>query len=177
VPGDYQVRLTAGGVTETRPLRVELDPRETNVTAADLEAQFRLAMQVRDKTSQADEMVIHIRDMKKQISDRVKAAPSLGAPGERLATHLSEVEEELYQVRNRSGQDPLNFPIKINNQLAALMRVIETGDAKPTDQSYVVFQELSSRLDQIQAQLDQVLKTDLAQFNAAASSAGQPAVH
>jgi hypothetical protein len=133
-------------------------------------------MQVRDKTSEADDMVIHIRDMKKQIDDRVKKAPSLSAAGERLATHLSEVEEELYQVRNRSGQDPLNFPIKINNQLAALMRVIETGDAKPTDQSYVVFQELSDRLDKIKSQLDQVMKTDLAQFNTAASSAGQPAV-
>ncbi len=176
VPGDYQVRLTAGGVTETRPLHIERDPRETNVTEADLEAQFHLAMQVRDKTSEADDMVIHIRDMKKQIDDRVKKAPSLSAAGERLATHLSEVEEELYQVRNRSGQDPLNFPIKINNQLAALMRVIETGDAKPTDQSYVVFQELSDRLDKIKSQLDQVMKTDLAQFNTAASSAGQPAV-
>jgi photosystem II stability/assembly factor-like uncharacterized protein len=176
VPGEYQVRLTAGGVTETRPLRVERDPREITITQSDLEEQFKLATQVRDKTSEADEMVIRIRDMKNQIADRVKKAPALNAQAERLTTHLSEVEEDVYQVRNRSGQDPLNFPIKINNQLAALLRVIETGDAKPTDQSYVVFKELSSRLDAIKAQLDQVLKTDLTQFNSAATSAGQPVV-
>ena len=176
VPGDYQIRLTANGVTETRPLKVERDPREVTITQADLEEQFKFAMQVRDKTSEADEIVIRIRDMKKQIADRVKAAPSLNAAGERLTTHLSEVEEDVYQVRNRSGQDPLNFPIKINNQLAALLRVIETGDAKPTDQSYVVFKELSQRLDAIKAQLDQVMKTDLTQFNTAATSAGQSSI-
>ena len=176
VPGEYQVRLTADGATQTAPLHVERDPREVTITQADLDEQFKLATAVRDKTSEADDMVIHIRDMKKQIDDRVKKAPSLDAAGERLATHLSEVEEDLYQVRNRSGQDPLNFPIKINNQLAALTRVIETGDAKPTDQSYVVFKELSQRLDAIKAQLDEVMKSDLAQFNNAAASAGQAAV-
>ena len=121
-------------------------------------------------------MVIKIRELKKGINDRVKAAPSLNAPAERLTTRLSEVEEDVYQVRNRSGQDPLNFPIKIDNQLAALFRVIETGDAKPTDQSYVVFKELSAQLDAIKAHLDQLLKNDLDQFNQAATKAGQAAV-
>ena len=131
---------------------------------------------MRDKTSEANEMVIRIRDLKKQIADRVKAAPALNAPGERLTTRLSAVEEDIYQVRNRSDQDPLNFPIKINNQLAALLRIIETGDAKPTDQSYVVFKELSAQLDAIKQRLDALLKNDLEQFNQAATKAGQSAV-
>jgi hypothetical protein len=69
------------------------------------------------------------------------------------------VEEDVYQVRNRSNQDPLNFPIKLNNQLAALARSIETGDAKPTDASYVVFKELSARLDALKARLDEALQS------------------
>lgn len=177
VPGEYQVRLTANGVTETRPLRVERDPREIEITQADLEEQFKLAAQVRDKTSEANEMVIHIRDLKKQIDDRVKKSPGLSAAGERLSTHLSAVEEDVYQIRNRSGQDPLNFPIKINNQLAALLRIIETGDAKPTDQSYTVFKELSSQLDQIKQRLDAIMNSDLATFNNAAKGAGQQEIH
>jgi len=76
-------------------------------------------------------------------------------------------------LRNRSNQDPLNFPIKINNQLGALLRIIETGDAKPTDQSYVVFKELSARLDEIKQRLDAILKNDVAQFNNAATTATQ----
>ncbi|HWZ30134.1 MAG TPA: hypothetical protein VNX18_02315 [Bryobacteraceae bacterium] len=176
VPGQYQVRLTAGGATESRPLRVVRDPREIKITQADLEEQFKLASAVRDKTSEANEMVIRIRDLKKQIDDRVKKAPTLNAPGERLTTRLSAVEEDVYQVRNRSNQDPLNFPIKINNQLGALLRIIETGDAKPTDQSYVVFKELSAQLDAIKARLDAILKNELVQFNTAASGAGQAVI-
>jgi hypothetical protein len=160
VPGQYQIRLTANGVTETRMLQVQRDPREITITQADLEEQFKLASAVRDKTSEANQMVIKIREMKKQIGDQVKKSAGLSAAGERLTTRLSAVEEDLYQVRNRSGQDPLNFPIKINNQLAALMRVIETGDAKPTDQSYVVFKELSAQLDAIRVRLDELLKKD-----------------
>jgi len=176
VPGQYQVRLAAGGVTETRPLKVERDPREVTITQADLEEQFKLATAVRDKTSEANEMVIKIRDLKKQVDDRVKKAPALNAPGERLTTRLSAVEEDVYQVRNRSGQDPLNFPIKINNQLAALLRIIETGDAKPTDQSYVVFKELSAQLDAIKQRLEAILNGDLTTFNNAATAAGQATV-
>ena len=67
-------------------VKIERDPREIHITNADLEEQFKLASAVRDKTSEANEMVIRIRDIKKQIDDRVKAAPPLNAPGERLAT-------------------------------------------------------------------------------------------
>jgi photosystem II stability/assembly factor-like uncharacterized protein len=164
-PGQYQVRLTANGVTETRPFTVSKDPRLTGVTDADLMEQFKLAMEVRDKTSEANEMVIRIREIKKNIAERVKKDPSLDAAGERLSTKLSAVEEDLYQVRNRSGQDPLNFPIKLDNQIAALLGVVETGDAKPTDQSYVVFKELSERLEAIRQRYEEILKTDTNGFS------------
>jgi photosystem II stability/assembly factor-like uncharacterized protein len=158
-PGRYQVRLTANGVSETRPLAVSRDPRLA-ATDADLAEQFKLALQVRDKTSEANEMVLRIREIKKNIAERAKKDPLLNAAGERLSTRLSAVEEDLYQVRNRSNQDPLNFPIKLNNQIAALMRVIETGDAKPTDQSYVVFKELNDRLEAIRKRYEEILKSD-----------------
>lgn len=144
VPGSYQVRVTANGESSTRPLKVEKDPRLTEITQADLQEQFDLAMKVRDDVSEADDMVVLIRKLKP------KADPS-------TKDTLSTIEEELYQVRNRSNQDPLNFPIKLNNQIAALERVIETGDAKPTDQSYVVYKELRARLEALKARLDQAM--------------------
>jgi photosystem II stability/assembly factor-like uncharacterized protein len=160
MPGQYQVRLTANGVSETRPMIITKDPRLTNVADADLAEQFKLAMQIRDKTTEANEMVIRIREIKKNIADRVKKDPKLDAAGERLSTKLNAVEEDLYQIRNRSNQDPLNFPIKLDNQIAALLRVVETGDAKPTDQSYVVFKELNDRLEQIRKVYEDLLKSD-----------------
>ena len=167
VPGNYQVRLTANGKTETQVFSIKKDPRLTNVTEADLAEQFKLAIQVRDKTSEANEAVIKIRELKKQIkdrSDKAKQQPITEA-GEAIARKLSEVEEEIYQVRNRSGQDPLNFPIKLNNQIAALRRSIETGDGKPTAGSYVVFKELSERLDVQLRRLTEIVKTDLPRLN------------
>ena len=166
-PGNYQARLTVNGKTYTQPFTIKKDPRLTNVSDDDLMKQFDLAMKVRDKTSEANEMVIRIRDLKKQLKERTDKAndAAVKAAAESLNNKLSAVEEEIYQVRNRSSQDPLNFPIKLNNQIAALRRSIETGDGRPTDQSYVVFKELSARLDEQRTRLDNVLKSDLAQFN------------
>jgi len=78
---------------------------------------------------------------------------------------LSAVEENLYQVRNRSGQDPLNFPIKLNNRIAALGRSVQTGEARPTAASYVVYRELSAELDVQLRQLDRLIGADVASFN------------
>ncbi len=169
VPGSCQVRLTADGKTLTQPFAIAKNPLYADVTQADLEAQFALAMQIRDKTSAANEAVIRIRAIRKQLDDRLKQAGNRAAKltpaADALKTKLSAVEEEIYQVRNQSGQDPLNFPIKLNNRLAALRRSVETGDARPTDASYAVFKELSAELSAQLARLADVERTDLAAFN------------
>jgi hypothetical protein len=127
VPGPYQVRVTAGSETQTVPLQVQKHPLFENVSVADLQRQFDLAIQIRDRTSDANEAVIQIRDVKAQIKERVEQSknPRLKEIGDLVSQKLSVVEEEVYQVRNRSGQDPLNFPIKISNRLAALRRSVE----------------------------------------------------
>lgn len=143
VPGRYQVKMTAGGQTFTQPFEIKADPRLKNVTVADMKEQFKLAMELRDKTSQANEAVIRIRTLKATIQK--KATKS--ATDQKLLAQLTTIEEELYQVRNQSNQDPLNFPIKLNNRIAALWRSVETGDAKPTAASYEISKQLTIELD------------------------------
>ena len=172
VPGQYQVRVTANGVTQTQPLSIRRHPGYTHVSDADLEKQFDLAIEIRDRTSEANQAVIDIRDLKAQVAERLGQSKNarLKEIGDLVTRRLSAVEEEIYQVRNRSNQDPLNFPIRINNRLAALRRSVENGDNPPTDAAYVVFKELSAEL---QAQLDELVKIqrgDLANFNKAAVS-------
>ena len=77
----------------------------------------------------------------------------------------------MYQHRLRSGQDPLNYPIRLNNKLAALQGVVESGDYRPTDQSYAVFKELSGRLDKELSRLDALVKGELATLNKALEAA------
>mgnify|MGYP000057757122 FL=1 len=85
---------------------------------------------------------------------------------------IAAVEEELYQVRNQSNQDPLNFPIKLNNRLASLRRSLETGDARPTDGAYKVFGELSAELEQHLGTLNSAMQTELPKVNAILKEAG-----
>ena len=115
----------------------------------------------------ANEAVLRIRNLKTQIADRSGKTNDqpLKSAAQSLTDKLTEVEGEIYQYRNRSSQDPLNYPIRLNNKLAALQGIVESGDNKPTDQSYAVFKELSSRLDQQLARLDGLAKTELVSFN------------
>jgi hypothetical protein len=166
VPRKYQVQVTANGQTQTQPLSIKLDPRET-VTQAELEEQFKLAVAIRDEVSRANEMVIEIRQIVKDAKDRAGKVKDeqLSSSGASLRDKLSTIEEEIYQVRNRANEDPLNFPIKLNDQIAALARSIETGDNPPTDQSHEIYQLLTERLNAVQAKFDNAIKGDLAHFN------------
>jgi hypothetical protein len=148
---------------------VRRDPHLVGVSDADLRAQFALAQQINKRVSEANDAVIRIRVARDQLRKRVTSAPANAARSQAAAIvigKLTRIEEDLYQVRNRSGQDPLNFPIRLNNRLAALQRSVESGDARPTAAAYVVFKELSAELDRQLALLDSVIKTDLPRVNA-----------
>lgn len=172
VPGTYQVRVTASGQTQSVPLIVEKHPLFDSVSIAELQQQFDFAMAIRDRTSDANEAVVRIRDMKTQIAQRLEKAKStrLKEIGDLVTKRLTAVEEEVYQVRNRSGQDPLNFPIKINNRLAALRRSVETGDNRPTDGSREIYTMLSADLQKQLDELAAIEKGDLQNFNKAATA-------
>jgi photosystem II stability/assembly factor-like uncharacterized protein len=175
-PGRYQARLTANGVTTTQDFDITRNAAVPTITDADLTEQFTLAKQISDRVTVANEAVLRIRSLKDQVADRVQRARgqsatsvapfnTLEASGKALTEKLTSVEGEIYQYRNRSSQDPLNYPIRLNNKLAALQGIVEGGDAKPTAQSYAVFKELSARLDKELARLDAIVKTDVASFN------------
>ena len=132
-PGKYQVRLTADGRTVTTTLTVKRNPLFADVSDADLQAQFALAIQIRDKVTEADSAVLRIRAIKQEVADRLTKSQDrqLKAAGDKLATNLSAVEGEIYQVKNQAGEDPLNFPIKVNNRLASLLEIVTEADMRP----------------------------------------------
>ncbi|MGE0123058.1 MAG: glycosyl hydrolase [Vicinamibacterales bacterium] len=182
-PGRYTVRVTANGQTRTRDFSIGLDPRlaADGISAADLQEQFTLSARIRDKVTEANTAVITIRAVRDQITERLeKINPRRKAEIQKLAdavlTPLAVVEAEVYQVRNRSSQDPLNYPIMLNNKIAALAGVVESADAKPTAQSYEVFDELAAALDAQLARMRQTLSTELPRLNSALGREKLPAV-
>src|SRR6185503_6874696 len=122
------------------------------------------------KTTQANEAVLLARGIKAQIQDRKGKAEAARAPAvvkalDDFEQTLSAIESEIYQVKLQSSQDPLNFPIRLNNKIAALQGVIESADVRPTEQAYSMFRTLSNSLDEQLAKLDTTSKTKMPPVN------------
>jgi hypothetical protein len=169
-PGSYQVRVTADSTTQAQPFSIR---RETHVLAdvtdADLQKEFDIAMQINKKTTQSNEAVLLVRGIRPQIDDRRSKLDSKAGPTakalDKLENELTTVETTLYQVKNQSSEDPLNYPIKLNNKVAAVQGVVESGDSAPTSQSIEVFTALAGQVDQQLTALDSAVKVDLPQVN------------
>ncbi|HEX3559327.1 MAG TPA: hypothetical protein VHU19_08980 [Pyrinomonadaceae bacterium] len=181
LPGTYQVKLTAGGQTYTQAFEIRKDPR-LSTTTEEFQKQLALALKIRDKLTETHNAVAQIRDVKRQLSDllaRIGDQPNAKAvvdAGHDLNAKLSAVEEELYQTKNQSSQDPLNFPIKLNNKLAALGSIVGSADAQPTEQSYALYDELAAQIDAQLQRLNRMMTTDLKAFNNLVRSSDIPAV-
>jgi hypothetical protein len=178
-PGRYQVKLTVDGKPLTQNFEVKADPRLTT-TPADYAKQLELNLKIRDKLNETHNAIIQIRDVRKQVEDLLKRVGSQSKPindaGTALNKKLTAIEEALYQTKNQSSQDPLNFPIRLNNKLAALAGVVGGAEAAPTAQSYAVYDELVAAIDAELAKLSTIMKTDVPAFNQLVRDQNIPAV-
>jgi hypothetical protein len=161
----------------TESFKLIPDPRSKGVTSADYAEQFALLTKIRDRFSETNDAVKTIRYVKRELTDRQKRLAadrqaSFGTAATALEQALSQVEDSLYQTKNRSGQDPLNYPIRLNNKIGALMGVVASADGRPTQQSYAVLTELSQQLDRELAILKQTLNSGLPRVNSMLREAG-----
>jgi photosystem II stability/assembly factor-like uncharacterized protein len=166
--GNYTVRMTVDGESAEQQFAIKGDPRLTGVGPGAIREQFRLALAVRDRTSDANEGVIAIRDCRDQVDDRVGQAndPEITAAGEELNEALGVVERALYQTELQPGVSWEGVePLRLNNEIAYLLRVIESAESRPTEQTYAVFELLSEQLDAQLAELDGIFEEDVAAFN------------
>ena len=182
VPGTYSVQLAVG---EDAPMTVNVtvkqDPR-TAASQADLESQLELLLAANRKLSDMHEQIERIREVRKQLGELrtrlgkdEKTKPVRDAIKD-LDKKMTAIEEALYQTKNRSPQDPLNFPIRLNDKLASLSASVETGDFAPTAQHRAIFAQLVEQIDPQLAQLRALWEKDLPALNAMVKEAQVPAV-
>lgn len=182
VPGQYQARLITGSDSVTVDFEILQDPRSTS-SRQDIQAQFEFLVGIRDKLTETHQAIKQIRDARAQVnsvSKRLKGvadADTIKKASKALLAKIKEVEEALYQTKNQSGQDPLNFPIRLNNKLAAVSGVAARGDFRPTDSMVAVRDELTQQINAQLETLRQVMATDLPAFNALVREANIPAVY
>ena len=167
-PGQYYVKLTVNEKSEEQSFNILKDPR-SNSTDEDLKKQFDFLLSVRDKVSDIHQTIIDIRssrsqliDLKSKISDKY---PDMENSITDVISRITLIEEKLYQTKNKSGQDPLNFPIRLNNKLAHLTSVASVGNFKPTDQMYNVRDELIGLIDKELKMWNDIKENDLVKLN------------
>ena len=176
-PGRYTVRLSVGSDVQTQPLIIKADPRSTATLEA-IQAQFALLMRIHDRVSAANDAVKTVRYVTYQIATDSAAGPPAGfvAAAAPFVTRIQAIEAQIYQVKNQSGQDPLNYPIRLNNKIASLAGTVASANGRPTAPSYEVFTTLSAQLDTQLVALKTVLATELPKLNAMLKAAGQPEI-
>ena len=181
LPGTYQVRLTVLGKSYTAPLEIKADPR-LKIGQDDLAKQFDLLLKIRDKVTETDDAIIQIRDVREQVNaenKRLKNDPrekAIADAGMALDKKMTDVEEQLIQTKAKSGQDVLNFPVRLNNHLVALSGVVGSADSAPTKQSYEVFDMLSKEVDEQLAKWKAIVATDVAAYNNLVKQQDVPAI-
>ena len=171
VPGTYKVVLEVGD--EVLSQNFEIVPKPTSeVSAADMKRQFDFITDVNNTVDKAHKSIKKIRKINEQLSafqtqykadDRVK---DLVEKAKNLSEQFSEVEKALYQTKNRSGQDPLNFPIKLTNKLAHLNALVGMDDFPPTAQDIAVKNELTAAINKELSTFDNLVSSEIAAFNA-----------
>lgn len=170
IPGKYKVKLTVNDKPLETEFEIIKDPR-TSGTTDDIKAQFDFLIQVRDKLSVTNKAIKKIRTAREQINrvtepmkgkDDMKPVLDMAKA---INDDMKKIEEALYQTKNRSGQDPLNFPIRLNNKLAALAGEADGSDYRPTEQVRAVYSEITAKIDSQLAALEMILNERIPAFN------------
>ncbi len=181
VPGKYNAKLIVGKDTLSTSFSILKDPRSSS-SIADLKEQFNFLLSLRDKLSKTNNSIKKIMKIRTDISNvlkkinKSKKTDSIKAYGKKITKDLSKIQNKLYQTKNRSRQDPLNFPIRLNNRLSTLGSSVSMGDFKPTNQAVEVKKELAKLIDVQLNALEKIIKKEIPKFNEMIFKAKIPAV-
>jgi len=168
-PGAHYAKIKVGKDSLEVPFEIKQNPNY-KITPADYEAQMSFLTQVRDKFNEVQKGIKDIRTVRGQINDLTgrwgKETPKdVKQFADSINKKLTSIEETLYQTKSKSGQDPLNFPIRLNDKLSGLFDVVNSGNMAPSKQSKEVFADLSAQSDAALSKLKQIMTDDLAKLN------------
>jgi hypothetical protein len=181
-PARYTLRVEAGDEEMEVPVTVGPDPRRPEVSDGDLRAHFELTRRVRDRLTEVHAAIREIRSIRDQTESFVELAEETDRPesvvesleerAEALDEALTEIEEELIQTKSESGQDPINFPPRLDDQLAYLYSHVTNSYGRPTEGAQERYRDLVAETQPLLDRLDGLVADEVAAFNAALAEAG-----
>jgi len=170
VPGNYKVTLNVNGTDQTQEFKIIPDPR-AEASVADMQAQHDFVSEINATVDKAHQSIKKIRKINDQLDaftkqykddDRTK---DLVEKAKTMKEKFGEVEKALYQTKNRSGQDPLNFPIRLTNKLGHVASLASYDDFRPTDQDIAVKNELTTKINAELKTFDELIAREIGAFN------------
>ena len=171
VPGNYKVVLSVEDKIYTQSLDIISNPNsETDVTG--MQKQFDFITNINETVDNAHKSIKKIRAINKQLTtfqEQYKddeRVDELKEKAKNLSEEFSKIEKALYQTQNKSGQDPLNFPIKLTNKLAHLNSLVGMGDFPPTEQDIAVKDELTQKINLQLEKFNMLVSKQIKSFNA-----------
>jgi photosystem II stability/assembly factor-like uncharacterized protein len=172
VPGDYKVHLNVNEATSTETFTILADPR-AEVGVAAMQKQYDFVEDVNATVDRAHQSIKKIRKISTQLDAFTKqykdneATKKLVENAKKMKSDFESIEKALYQTQNRSGQDPLNFPIRLTNKLGHLNSLVTMDDFPPTDQDILVKNELTAEINKELGTFDTLVDTEIKAFNEA----------
>jgi len=176
-PGSYTVKVSSGSWSQSQTFRLSPDPRyQPAMTDAEGATQLKMALEVGGWAKQLYDKLAQLRDAKKQAADIVQKTPAVQAAAKTFTDKLVGVEGDLTQLRGEGGQDALNFPGRLDNQVLGLYSNIIGAERKLPSAVTERYADLKPQYEQLMQRVSAVLTTDIATFNTAAARAGAAAI-
>lgn len=167
-PGNYTAILEYNEDKQQVAIDIRKDPR-INTSESDYDSLFIFEKDIHNTLNEAHGAIREIRLIKKQMSDyasHFETDSVLAAKGERIDSILTQIEEGLYQTKNRSNQDPLNFPVKLTNQLAHLNALYNGKEFPPPHQAWEVKKHLEEQINDALSRYEQLKTIEIPELNA-----------
>jgi hypothetical protein len=171
-PGTYTVKVASGSWSQEQTFRLNTDPRLPAMTDADGAEQLKMVLDVGAQIKAVYDSLAKLRDAKQQTVKLAEKGGAVAAAAKTFTDQIVAVEGEITQLQGEAGQDALNFPGRLDNQLVALYSNIVQEERRLNKSVKDRYADLRAPTDEVMKRAQTVLTTDLAAFNDAASKAG-----
>jgi hypothetical protein len=152
LPGNNKVELTENEKKMSQGFSILKNP-VSEASENDMKAQFDFINDINSKMTEIHKGLKNVKKvrgqiglLKKAIKDKKKHKELLDF-ADTLLKDMTKIEETLYQTKSKSGQDPLNYPIRLNNKLAHLNSLTRIGNYAPTQQAIDFKNEITKEID------------------------------
>ena len=170
LPGNYKVELSVNDKKLSKNFTIIKNPM-SEATEADMKAQFDFINEINAKMTEIHKALKNVKKvrnqvglLKKSIKDKKKHKGLIDF-ADKLVKDMTKIEETLYQTKSRSNQDPLNFPIRLNNKLGHLNSLTRIGNYGPTQQAIDFKNEITKTIDAELAKLNVLFKNGVKELN------------